>query len=329
MQPRQRLLTLLLALLLPTVLPAQNDPIVLPLEYSGRHLYVTLTDERLGPLTLMLDTGFQRTTVSAAIATKGEIHTSFWQRSIALNGFGAGPTKRRYQTVSLALHSADFPIFKEDALVADFAGLSKQLGHPIDGFLGWDFFGKACATFDYTPARLTLHDPAHCPAPEGPHAILHGQWTPQGLLLPARLTFPNSNSSNPALLHFDTGSDVTLLLNTQFRSPAGLTDPESEPSSGTASAHESHGWGVNGTYTTDNVPIAKIDLESHVHIHAGQLTTIAIARPGAFTRVHWWEGPSAIRINRDGIIGNALLDRFTWTIDPIAKRIYAVPAGTN
>jgi hypothetical protein len=197
MQPTQRLLILLVALLLPTTLTAQTNPIVIPLDYSGRHLYVTLTDEHLGPLTLMLDTGFQRTTVSAAVASKGELHTSFWQRSVALNGFGTGPTKRRYQTVSLALYSTQFAIFKTEALVADFSSLSKQLGHPIDGFLGWDFFGKACATFDYSPAHLTLYDPSHCPEPESPHAILRGQWTPQGLLLPAQLTFPNAPRQSP------------------------------------------------------------------------------------------------------------------------------------
>jgi hypothetical protein len=330
MQPRQRLLILLVALLLPTALVAQSQPISLPLDYSGRHLYITLTDEHLGPLTLMLDTGFQRTSISATVASKGEVHTSFWQRSIALNGFGAGPTKRRYQTLSLALHSAQFPIFKSEALVADFTDLSKQLGHPIDGFLGWDFFGKACATFDYAPAHLTLHDPAHCPAPDGPHAILRGQWTRQGLLLPAELTFPNSNATTTALLHFDTGSDVTLLLNTQFRAAAGLTpDPDSEPSSDAASAHESHGWGVNGRYTTDLVPLAKLNLEGQLQLNTGNKTAAVIARPGTFAKVHWWEGPSAAKINHDGVIGNGLLDRFTWTIDPAQKRIYAAPAGAN
>jgi len=333
MQPRQRLLILLVALLLPTTLAAQTNPplqsIVLPLDYSGRHLYITLTDEHLGPLTLMLDTGFQRTTVAATVASKGEIRSSFWQRSISYNGFGAGPTKHRYQTISLALHSAQSPIFKEDALVADFSGLAKQLGHPIDGFLGWDFFGKACATFDYAPARLTLRDPSRCPEPVGPHAILLGQWTPQGLLLPAQLTFPTGPAVK-ALLHFDTGSDVTLLLNTQFRAAAGLTpDPDSEPSSNAASARESHGWGVNGRYTTDVVPLTKINLEDQLQLNTGNNTSTVIARPGAFAKVHWWEGASAAKINRDGIVGNGLLDRFTWTIDPSQKRIYATPAGTN
>jgi hypothetical protein len=321
MRIRQHLLLILVALLLPASLPAQSTPIVLALNYSGQHLYVTLSDEHLGPLTLMLDTGFQRTTIAASVASKGTVHSSFWNRSVSWNGFGAGPAKRRYQTISLSLRSAQTPIFAREALVVDFSGLAKQLGHPIDGFLGWDFVGKWCATLDYAPPRLTLRDPPDCPAPSGPHATLHGQWTPQGLLLPAQITFP-TNRTVPALLHFDTGSDTTLLLNTQFRTPARL---DAQP----APAHESHGFGVNGSYTTDNIPLSKIDLEGHVHIHAGQLTTIAIARPGAFTKVHWWEGPSAIRINRDGIIGNALLDHFTWTFDPAQKRIYATPAGGN
>jgi hypothetical protein len=334
MQPRQRLLIILLALLLPTSLAAQTDPplqsIVLPLDYSGNHLFVTLTDEHLGPLTLMLDTGFQRTALDSAVANKGEVHTSFWNRSVSYNGFGAGPSKRRYQTANISLRTAQIPVFTTSALVVDFSGLAKQLGHPIDGFLGWDFVEKWCATLDYAPARLILRDPAACPEPEGPHATLRGRWTSQGLLLPAQLTFPNSNAITTALLHFDTGSDVTLLLNTQFRAAAGLTpNPDSEPSSDAASAHESHGWGVNGRYTADLVPLAKIDLEDQLQLNTGNNTTTVIARPGAFAKIHWWEGPSATKINHDGVIGNGLLDRFTWTIDSAAKRIYAAPATGN
>jgi hypothetical protein len=120
------------------------------------------------------------------------------------------------------------------------------------------------------------------------------------------------------------------LLNTQFRAAAGLTpNPDSEPSSDAASAHESHGWGVNGRYTADLVPLAKIDLEDQLQLNTGNNTTTVIARPGAFAKIHWWEGPSATKINHDGVIGNGLLDRFTWTIDSAAKRIYAAPATGN
>jgi hypothetical protein len=321
MLPVRRLLLILSTLLLPCALPAQPAPIVLPLDYSGRHLYVTVTDEHLGPLTLMLDTGFQRTTLAASAAEKGQVHTSFWQRSLSYNGFGAGPPKRRYQTTDVTLRAAQTTLFTGSALVAGLGDFGQRLGRPIDGFLGWDFLEKWCATLDYAPARLTLHDPAHCPAPSGTYAAPRAQWTPQGLLLRSQLTFTNGHTA-AALLHFDTGSDISLLLNTQFRSPAGL---DQNP----ASAQESHGFGVNGRYTTDVLPIAKIDLDGQLQLAPGKDTMIAIARSGAFAKVHWWEGPSAIRINRDGILGNALLGHFTWTFDPAAKRIYAAPAGEN
>jgi len=86
---------------------------------------------------------------------------------------------------------------------------------------------------------------------------------------------------------------------------------------------------VNGRYTSDAVPLAKFSLEDGLHFDLGKNTTIAIARPGAFSTVHWWEGPSAVRINHDGVIGGALLERLSWTFDPAAKRVYAALAGAN
>ena len=319
--PRPRcLLPLLAALLLPQASTAQSAPIVLPLDYAGRHLYLTLTDDHLGPLTLMLDTGFQHTSITTAAARRGQIRSSLWHRTLDYNGFGAGSAKRRYRTTPVALRSGPATLFTGSALVADFGDLARQLGHPSDGFLGWDFLHRWCATLDYAPARLTLRDPANCPAPPGPSAALHGQWTSQGLLLAAQLTFSNGRTT-PALVHFDTGSDVTLLLNTQFRAPAGL---------GPGSSAESHGFGVNGRYSTDIVSISALDLEGHLHIAAGNGVTIAIARPGAFSTVHWWsDGPTAARINHDGVIGNGLLDRFRWTFSPADRRLYATPAGAN
>lgn len=319
----QRFLALI-SLLFPCALQAQSTPVVLPLDYSGRHLYIAVTDDHLGPLTLMLDTGFQRTTLSSQAAGKGEVHTHFWQRSLSYNGFGNGAAKRRYQTAAISLRSGSTHLFTGSALVTDLGDFSQRLGHPIDGFLGWDFFRQWCATLDYSPARLTLRDPSHCTPPEGPYASLHADWNPQGLLIPAQLTFLNGPKT-PALLHFDTGSDITLLLNTQFRAPAGLdaAGTDDQP----PSAQESHGFGVNGRYTTDLVSVAKVDLAGQLQLQPGAYATAAIARSGAFATVHWWEGPSAMKINRDGIVGNALLDRFEWTFDPAAKRIYAIPAA--
>lgn len=318
MRPVRHLPLVLAVLLLPRTLTAQSTPIELPLNYSGRHLYVKVTDEHLGPLTLMLDTGFQRTTLSASVANKGQVHSHFWERSLSYNGFGAGKAKRRYLTTGVSLRSGDAVLFNGSAVVADLSDLTKVFG-PFDGFLGWDFIRRWCATLEYNPARLTLREPARCSAPAGPYASLSGEWTPQGLLLPAQLTFASGHAA-PALLHVDTGSDITLLLSTRFRAPAGLDENP-------GSAQESHGTGVNGRYTTDVLPIAKIDLDGQLQLAPGKDTMIAIGRAGTFTAVHWWEGPSAVKVNRDGVIGNALLDRFRWTFDSAAKRVYAVPAA--
>ena len=321
----------LTALFLSFSLAAQSAPAVIPLDHFGGHLFIHVTDEHLGPLTLMLDTGFQRTTLGSKAVTKDRVHRHFWERSLDYNGFGTEKARRRYLTTEISLRSdtasgsssdsARASLFTGPALVTDLSDVNKTFGRAFDGFLGWDFLRKWCATLDYTPARLTLRNPSQCSAPSGTYAVLHAQWTPQGLLLPAQLTFANGHAAD-ALLHFDTGSDIGLFLNTRFRTTAGLDQRN-------ASAEESHGFGVNGQYTTDLVTMPRIELGRQLELTPSRDMRFAIARPGAFAKVHWWDGPSAMKINRDGVIGDALLRHFRWTFDPVAKLVYAVPSESR
>ncbi len=293
-----------------------NTPIVLPLDYSNRHLYIKLTDEKLGALTLLVDTGAEQTQIAAAVAQKGEIHKSFWKTAFSANGYGNKPNEQKYRTVPVALRSGQTPIFSGSALVFDLGDLGKRPGHPLDGILGWDFFERWCTTLDYAAKHLILRNLSECAPPAGKHGTLKGEWSSHGLQLPSVLTFPNGRSAK-ALLHLDTGSDATLILNTQFRAVAGLG--ESGPA-----ASETTWRGVNGYYSGDIVPISGIDIEGGtVHLDSTEETTVMIVHRGSFSKTHWWtDGFGEAKINHDGGIGNGILEHLTWTFDPAAKRIY-------
>jgi len=303
--------------------PASNAPIVLPLEYVNRFLYITLNDERLGSLTLLVDTGTEDTTIAKEAAEKGDIHKSFFNSTNVFVGYGNRTNHQKNRTVAISLRSGNTPILSGSAVVADFGELSKQYKHPVDGILGWDFFERWCTTLDFPARHLILRNLSECAPPAGKHGTLKGEWSTHGLLLPSVLTFSNKRSAK-AILVLDTGSDCTLILNTQFRAVVGLGE------SGPANS-EAKGWGVNGELRGDAVPISNINFEDGaMHLDGNEGTEIVIARRGSISKLHWWQGGiGEAKLLRDGGMGNGILEHLTWTFDPAAKRIYVEAAAQS
>jgi hypothetical protein len=301
------------AVAMPTV---KNAPIVLPIDYVNGHIFATLSDAKLGAMTFLVDTGAEQTQIAGDIAEKGDIHKFFWKTNYAINGYGSKPSGKKYRTVTVSLQSNQISVFSGSALALDFGEIRKQFEHPVDGILGWDFFEQWCTTLDFAAKHLVIRNLSECAPPIGKHGTLKGKWSTHGLLLPSILTFHDGRSA-PALLHLDTGSDATLILNTRFRAVAGLS--ESGPT-----ASEATGWGMNGDYTGDIVPISGIEIEGGtVRLNGKEEITILIGRHGSFSKVHWWtDGIGEAKINRDGGIGNGILEHLIWTFDPAAKRIY-------
>lgn len=282
----------------PTVTPA---PIVLPMEYVNEHLYVSLHDDKLGDLRMLVDTGWERTTIDAATAAKGEVRGSFWRRGISTKGFG-GEGHNSYQTIAVKLEYGNSEVFSTKALVLDLSALSKAMRRQLDGALGWDFFRNSCVTLDYKAKQMTVRNRHHCSPPSDKHATLQGRWSSDGVSLAAVVTL-NSGRSAKALLHFDSGSDNTVFLHPRFQSVLG----EGPKASGTST----EGWGFNGTFRKDLVPMKSIELEGgKLRFNGGEGATISVGHPGSYS------------VKSDGVIGNALLEKATWTFDPAAKRIY-------
>lgn len=296
-------------------------PVVLPFDNVNQLIYVTLTDEKLGALTLLVDTGAEHTMIASTIAERGRIKSSFWNPGLSFNAYGNHPAHQKNRKVMLALRSGQTLLFAGTATVADFGRLDKKFEHPMDGVLGWDFFERRCTTLDFAARKLTVRSLSDCAPPKQKYVTLHGEWSSYGLLIRSVLTFPNGQST-PALLNLDTGSDGTLVLPPRFRKVAGINK---KGSAGTRAS----GWGMNGKYCADTVRIAAVDLENgKVRFHDKQGTSILIGRAGCFSNAHWWDGTGEARINRDGGIGNGFLYLATWTFDPAKKKIY-VSASTQ
>lgn len=288
---------------------AESAPVQLPLEYSNGHLFVEVDEAQLGRLHMLLDSGAERTYMSAAPASK----VSSSHRTISIIGGGPGNPDRAYRTARVDLRFGERILFSGDALVLPVDGqLSAGLNHRVDGALGWDFFERWCVRIDYATQTVTLTEPDRCTAPASPHAVLSGDWSHHGFSLPTEVTFTNSNSVH-ADLHVDTGTDASLSLRPKFREAAGLHGGTKETAM--------PGVGANGAFTSDLVPFKRID------IGGGKLTLgdghIVIGRAGSFTKTHWWSnGIGEAALNSDGEIGNAILSHAVVTFDPVRHCLY-------
>ena len=296
---------------------AQNSPpivqVVLPLDYHQKHLFVTLQDDQLGPLQFMLDTGAEKTYLFLPTAKRGKIDKRFFDHFVSINGFGDGSTKPLGH-VSLSLHAQATKLLDLDAGVMDSSAAQLGMTHPMDGILGWDFFQKWCVRLDYGMGEMRITDPAHCSKPEGKSLTFTQKWTDEGLLLPLVLSLSNGRSLH-LQLHLDTGTDGTMLLNPRLRTQAGLEN------SSDASANT--GRGMNGSYATDVLEAKDLAAEDGHPKWSGGTMTVAIGRPGSFSKPHWFlDGPGEAAINHDGVIGNSLLEYFTLTFDPSKKQLY-------
>ncbi|HKF47764.1 MAG TPA: hypothetical protein VKB38_10440 [Terracidiphilus sp.] len=288
-----------------------SAPIVLPIEYSDRHIFVTFEDERQHPLTFLLDTGFENSALTRAAAGNRYI---MWLGETKLKGYGGKAPERWFGKSTVVLRTGQVNVFSGTVLVLDRDFIQSQIEHPADGILGWDVFSQWCSTLDVGARRLTLRPRSECSTPpDGGREIQH-DWMKQGLLVPAAITFAPGRKAR-TMLRLDTGCDTALVLNPQFREIAGIGRPG-------VAARPIDSWGVNGTSTADRVTVSSIELDGGaIRIPGSAQPTVVIQREGAVARSHLWNTKEA-KVSRDGLLGMELLERFTWTFDPEGKKVY-------
>jgi hypothetical protein len=314
--------------------------IILPIEYTGQHIFVVLSDERSRPLTLLLDTGFENSALSPAAAGGRQI---VWLGTTRLTGYGAKPVERWHGSAGLVLSAGQATVFEGPIMVLDLEFLRRGLGRPVDGILGWDIFSQWCATLDIAARQLILRDRSACAPPGDAQPAIQSEWLPHGLLLASTITFADGRKTG-ALLHLDTGCDTTLVLNSQFRSVSGVERPG-------ATINLIGSFGVNGMTLTDGVTISSVEFDGGaVRIPAATDMMITVEQRGGLFRGHWWNlgfkearvtrdglfrghwwnlGFKEARVSRDGLLGTGLIERFVWTFDPQGKQVYVTPRAVD
>lgn len=288
--------------------------ISLPMKYVQRHLFVELDDDALGPLQFMIDTGAENSLLSLSKAQNAKVERHLFDHFYSISGLGSGKSTKIRGHFRLSLRAGNSKPVTVEAMVVDRAGVAPGMGHPIDGVLGWDFFQHWCVRIDYEARRMEISEPENCSPPKGAYTTLRGRWTSEGMLLPSTLILANGRTIR-LQLHLDTGCDSTMLLNPRLREATGLAK--------NPSTRGNAGRGMSGSYSTDTLTGRELVLAGGYLRWSGRNFALLIGRAGSFSEPHWWlDGFGEAAINRDGLLGNQLLESESWTFDPVRKQVY-------
>jgi hypothetical protein len=287
-------------------------PLVLPMEDVGGHLYVELEDRTLGKLRMMVDTGAEKTLLSARAAEKAKVDRHFTDRFFSFNGFGQGKKAKLAGHTNLELRSGERSLAKVEALVLDSGSLYGEKQPVLDGVLGWDFFQHLCVRLSSKEKRMTLGAADHCATNEEGFYTPPVEWLPEEMLLPVTVTLANQHTLK-LKLHMDTGSD-SILLNPRLRSELGLEKKPQDKS-------QNQGVGVNGSYAWDVAYATEIEADGGHPAIKGQIPLL-LPRSGYSHPMRLFSGKNEALMFHDGVVGNSMLSSFELIFDPVQKKLY-------
>lgn len=290
----------------------QAMPVTLPLEVVSGHLVITLDDQKLGSLRLMVDTGATQTLMGLRAVQGVPVDRHLTDRFFRFNGFGSGSKAKLKGHAVLQLGSGGHDLGKIDALVLNRAQIDSGLQPEVDGILGWDFFAGRCVRIDSKGKQMVVGPAAGC-APTGSGFYSPPvDWTKDGLLLPVTLTLTSGRQLR-LNLHVDTGSD-SIVLSPRLRDDLQM--------SSLPQASVNKGSGVNGSFVWDRVLATKIEADGG-HPHMEGTIPLTVMRKGSYSQPHWFtDGPILARLLRDGSLGNNMLGYFELIFDGGQKKLY-------
>lgn len=293
--------------------PPEIAPLVLPMETVNGHLVVVLEDSTLGRLRLMVDTGAEKTLLSARAAAKAKVDRHFTDRFYSFYGVGQGKKAKLAGHTRLELRSGERPLATVEAFVLNSDNVDAGVQPVPDGILGWDFFQHLCVRLDSKGKRMMLSAADHCATNEDGFYTPPVEWLPEGLLLPVTVTLPNQHTMK-LKLHVDTGSD-SILLSPRLRGELGLEKkPQGES--------KNQGRGVNGAYAWDIAYATTVEADGGHPKVEGKIPLV-VPRSGSYSQPNrLFSGKNEAQLFRDGVAGNSMLIQFELIFDPAQKKLY-------
>jgi predicted aspartyl protease len=282
------------------------ERIDIPFDFTNGFIIISLTINGRFPVRFIFDTGAENT-----IITKREITDLLrvpYDREFTILGSDMTTELTAYLVRNIDLNIANKNLLNQPLLVLeeDYFRFEAFTGEPIHGIVGANIFRNKVVCINYQRRQITLFHPGHFESAELDEAFteipIQIKKNKPYLFAPIRL--PNQDTLSVKLL-IDTGASLPLLLTTQTH--PNLQLPEQV-------IPGNIGMGLGGRLEGYIGRIRKIEL--------GQYTIQEI--PTNFQEITPEMDTSFLQ-QRNGIIGNQLLRKFTVYIDYLRSKMYLRP----
>jgi hypothetical protein len=274
---------------------AAGADIEVPFDFLHNQVVLHVTIAGQGPFNFLLDSGTYASTVDLGLARKLRLPMGNKRRPVV--GAGERQVEAR-ETVCEHLRIGDLEVERLRATVIDLDGMSREMGRPLGGVLGYGFLSSRIVQIDYFRRRVRFCDRSpFAPSPRPPDTSRRVVFPMQfraGLILPVLEDCLVNGERIPVTL--DTGSSLGLILFPAAIARLGLEKLAREGIPLTAAGYRgtarlAKGWVrsvVLKTIDLGAIEVAYVNDENHV---------------------------GAALERRGGNLGNAVLQDFVLTLD--------------
>lgn len=279
----------------------------IPFEYENNFIIVKVLFNDVFPLKFIFDTGAEHT-----ILTKREITDLLqvnYDRRFTLKGSDLTTDLYAYLATGVKLSIHNMIAMNRAILVLeeDYFRFEEYGGINVQGIIGADLFRRFVVKIDYRRKMISLYDPAKFEIPKGKYEEVPVQITRNKPYIIAQTTLTQDTTIAAKYL-IDTGASLSLLIYTNSH-PAFDLPPNY--------IRSKIGMGLGG----------------YLQGFLGRIDDMEIGPyklPGVITNFQDIpaEIDSSFLNNRNGIIGNQILNRFEIIIDYIHEKMYVKP-GRN
>ncbi len=281
-----------------------NKVIEIPFEYENDFIIIDVMFNRVFPLRFIFDTGAEHT-----ILTKREITDLLrvnYDRRFTIIGSDMKTELYAYlaRGITLRTEMADFTNRAILVLEEDYFRFDEFSGINVHGILGADMFRRFVVEIDYEREVIRLHDPTDFDPPRNRFSAYPLELSRQKPYF-YTCTYLQPDSMVQTKLLLDTGASLGLLLYTN--SHANLEMPENVIPSNIGMGLGGHLEGYLG----------KVNMFNFAGFPFREVVT-------NFQEINPDIDPDYLN-ERDGMIGNKILRRFTVTIDYVRNMLYLVP----
>jgi hypothetical protein len=277
-----------------------------PFEYENGFIVVQVVFNNIFPLKFILDTGAEHT-----ILTKREITDLLqidYQRRFVIMGSDLKTELGAYLVRGIVLTMGNMYLSNRSMLVLedDYFSFDEFAGLDVHGIIGADLLRRFVVMIDYRKKTVTFYDPSKFTLPHGKFTELQVELHRNKPYIYTHTDLPRDTSAQLKYL-MDTGASVALMMYTITDTLLQL--PEQF-------IRSNIGMGLGGFIEgfvgrTPAIDLGETTLQEVVTNYQDFLPTM----------------DSAYFNERNGLIGNQILSRFTIIVDYIKGKVYVEPTS--